>query len=129
MTAQREPKLLTEIHTVMSRLHVLFFARIAWRLAAVIVWLSIVAPSLRRFLCSSRVPWKLRNCSYELSVTKLIRHEGSATLRQAGKMERYRTFATIIANGGNPPEQENQKETKTPDRGGDKNEQAPQQAK
>ena len=50
--------------------------------------------------------------------------------RQNGTTQDFRNyFNKCAANGGNPPEQQHQKETQTPDRGGDKNEQAPQQAK
>lgn len=36
-------------------------------------------------------------------------------------------FNKCVANGGNPPEQDNQKNTQSPNAGSDKNSQAPQQ--
>jgi len=50
--------------------------------------------------------------------------------RQNGTFQDFRNyFNKCVANGGNPPEQENQKNTQSPDAGSDKNNEAPKQNK
>jgi hypothetical protein len=49
---------------------------------------------------------------------------------QNGSYQDFRNyFNKCVANGGNPPEQENQNSNQSPDVGSDKNSQAPQQDK
>jgi hypothetical protein len=93
-------------------------------LALIGVFFNVLAP--KALAITAEVAKKCSALSEKAYPPRVVGNPAAG--RQNGTFQDFRKyFNKCLANGGNPPEQENQKNTQTPGNEGDKSSQAPKQ--
>lgn len=91
-----------------------------------LTWLSCALPQTSASAITAEVAKKCSAFTAKAYPPRVVGNPAAGV--QNGSYADFRNyFNKCVANGGNPPEQENQKNTQSPNAGSDKNSQAPRQ--